>query len=213
MLAGVGRRFGRYARPVSVPNPGHPDSMRWTTYGERTVYDNPWVRLVLADVQPPGGGERFEHHVVRLFSVSVAVVLDDADRVLMLWRHRFVADQWGWELPGGIVDDGENGAATAARETEEETGWRPGSMTHLVTFQPMMGMVDASHELYLAHGAEYIGEPAESEEAGQVAWIPLDEVPGLLARGELLGSGTLVGLLYVLAMGSPRAQALLDRVG
>jgi 8-oxo-dGTP pyrophosphatase MutT (NUDIX family) len=195
------------AAVVTVPDPGQPDSMRWLTYGERTIYDNPWVRVSLADVQPPGGAERFEHHVVRLFPVAVSVVLDDEDRVLMLWRHRFVSDQWGWELPGGIVDEGEEGAKTAARETEEETGWRPGAMTHLVTFQPMMGMVDAPHEIYFARGAEYVGEPAASEEAGQVAWIPLDEVPRLLARGQLLGSGTLVGLLYVLSADSNRLKS------
>ncbi len=185
---------------MSVPNPGHPDSMRWETHGERTLYDSPWVRLTLVDVQPPGGGKRFEHHVVRLFPVAVAVVLDDEDRVLMMWRHRFVGDAWGWELPGGIVEAGEPGATTAMRETEEETGWRPRDARHLVTFQPMMGMVDSPHEIYLSHGADFTGEPAVSEEAAQVAWIPLREVPELLSRGELLGSGTLVGLLHVLAL-------------
>lgn len=189
---------------MSVPDPGQPESMRWVTHSERIIYDNPWVRLTLIDVQPPGGAGRFEHHVVRLFPVAVPVVLDDEDRILMLWRHRFVSNQWGWELPGGIIDEGEDGAKTAARETEEETGWRPGPMTHLVTFQPMMGMIDAPHEIYMARGAEYVGPPAASEEAGEVAWIPLAEVPGLLARGQLLGSGTLVGLLHVLAFGTKR---------
>ena len=57
--------------------------MAWKVYGERTLYDNPWVRLVKVDVEPPGG-HRFEHHVVRLQRVAVAVVLDERDRVLML---------------------------------------------------------------------------------------------------------------------------------
>jgi hypothetical protein len=109
------------------------ESMRWRVFGERTLYDNPWVRLVKVDVQPPHG-ERFEHHVVRLQRVAIAAVIDDyADRVLMLWRHRFVTDEWGWELPGGIVDGDEQGATAAAREVEEETGWRPGPMTHLLS--------------------------------------------------------------------------------
>jgi 8-oxo-dGTP pyrophosphatase MutT (NUDIX family) len=159
--------------------------------------------LTLVDIEPPDG-HRFEHHVVRLQRVSIAVVLNELDQVLMLWRHRFVDDSWGWELPGGIVDDGEDGAAAAAREAEEETGWRPGPLTHLLTFQPMIGMVDTPHEIHAGRGATYIGEPTDREESGRVAWIPLSEIYDLITKGEVLGAGSLVGLLHILA---GRAQA------
>ncbi|GAA4656298.1 NUDIX hydrolase [Streptomyces chumphonensis] len=170
----------------------------WQIYGERNIYDNRWVKLDLVDVEPPGV-KRFEHHVVRLQHVSIAAVLDDQDRVLMLWRYRFVPRQWGWELPGGIVDAGEDAHATALREVEEETGWRPEVLDHLVTYQPMVGMVDSPHEVFVGRGAQHVGDPTDIEEAGRVAWIPLDDVPGLMARGELMGSGTLVALLHLLA--------------
>jgi hypothetical protein len=48
--------------------------MTWRVHGERTIYNNRWVRLVLVDVEPPDG-RRFEHHVVRLQRVVAAVVL------------------------------------------------------------------------------------------------------------------------------------------
>jgi 8-oxo-dGTP pyrophosphatase MutT (NUDIX family) len=44
----------------------------------------------------------------------------------MLWRYRFAIDRWGYELLGGLVEDGEEAAATAAREAAEEPGWGPG---------------------------------------------------------------------------------------
>lgn len=170
----------------------------WRVHGERTIYDNRWVRLDLVDVEPPGVN-RFEHHVVRLQHVSIAAILDEQDRVLLLWRYRFVPGQWGWELPGGIVDEGEDACATALREVEEETGWRPDSLEHIVTYQPMIGMVDSPHEIFVGRGAEHIGDPTDAEEAGRVAWVPLAEIPELMARGELMGSGTLVALLHILA--------------
>jgi 8-oxo-dGDP phosphatase len=104
---------------------------------------------------------------MRMQRVAIAAVLDDADRVLMLWRHRFVTDEWGWELPAGIVDGDKDGAATAAREVKEETGWRPGQMTHLLSFQPMIGMVDTPHELYVSHSAERVGAPTDLEKFGR----------------------------------------------
>jgi len=137
--------------------------------------------------------------VVRLFRVAIAVVLNDNDEVLMLWRHRFVADAWGWELPGGIIDASEDGATCAAREVEEETGWRPGPMSHLVTYQPMIGMVDSPHQLYIGQGASFAGQPTDREEAGRVEWIPMASILGMISRNEIIGSGSLVGLLHVLA--------------
>lgn len=172
----------------------------WQIHGERLIYDNKWVRLALVDVEPPGG-KRFEHHVVRLSHVAVAAIIDDQDRVLMMWRYRFVPHRFGWELPGGIVESGENAADAAAREVEEETGWKPtGTLRHILTFQPMVGMVDSPHELYIAHGAEKLAEARlDAEETARISWIPLADISGMIERDELLGAGTLVALLHTLA--------------
>lgn len=181
-----------------MSEPDRPDEMRTKVYGERTVYDNPWVRLTLVDIEPPDG-HRFEHHVVRLQTVVLTVVLDDEDRVLMLWRHRFATDEWGWELPGGILEGGESAAECAVREVVEETGWRPDSVEYLLSFQPMPGMVDTPHKIYLSRSVRKVGEPTDREELARVDWVPLASIVDLAVKGELLGSGTLVGLLYVLS--------------
>jgi 8-oxo-dGTP pyrophosphatase MutT (NUDIX family) len=177
------------------------DVPRWKVFGERMVYDNPWVRLVQVDVEPPDGN-RFWHHVIRLQTVSAAVVLDDHERVLLLLRHRFATDQTGWELPGGIVGPGETPAECAVRETEEETGWRPSGPPRLISrFQPMPGMVDTPHEVYLVRGAQHMGDPTDLEEAGRVDWVPLQQIPKMISEGSILGSGSIIGLLGVLAPG------------
>jgi 8-oxo-dGTP pyrophosphatase MutT (NUDIX family) len=171
----------------------------WKTYGERSIYDSPWVRLGLADVEAPNG-KRWEYHVVHLTRIAIALVVNQRDEALMLWRYRFPTQQWGYELLGGMVDDGEDAAVTAAREAAEESGWEPiGDGEHLVSFEPLPGQVTAGIEVYLWRGAEYIGEPTETEEVGRVEWVPLSRVPELAQRQELLGSGTLVAVLYYLA--------------
>jgi 8-oxo-dGTP pyrophosphatase MutT (NUDIX family) len=182
------------------------DPAPWRIYGERTVYDNPWVRLTLVDVEPPGA-KRFEHHVVHLQRVAITAVVDDQDRVLMLRRYRFVPGRWGWELPGGIVEEDEDAEAAAAREVEEETGWRAGRLTHIASFEPMIGMVDSPHEVFVAAGATYVGEPTDVEESGRVEWVPLSQIPAMIRGGELAGSGTLVALLHVLAFGKPAVSS------
>jgi 8-oxo-dGDP phosphatase len=183
-----------------MKDPAH-GAPRTEVHGERSIYDNPWVRLVQVEIEPPDG-RRFWHHVVRLQTVVMAAVFDDHDRVLMIWRHRFVPDAFGWELPGGIAEPGEAAAATAARETVEETGWRPiGTLRHLLGFQPMPGMVDTPHEIYTGVGAEQVCEPTDAEEAGVVEWVPMSKVPDLIRNGQVAGAGSLVALLHVLALG------------
>jgi 8-oxo-dGTP pyrophosphatase MutT (NUDIX family) len=156
------------------------------------------MRLSIASVELPDGAT-FEQHVLRIPKAAMMVVLDDQDRVLMMWRYRFIIDRWVWELPGGYVDPDEDPAVTAAREVEEETGWRPLNVEPLAALQPIVGSADAENLLYVARGAEYIGEPDDINEAERVAWIQLDSVRDRIAKGEIVGATSQVGLLHVLA--------------
>ena len=97
------------------------------------------------------------------------------------------------------MDAGEDAAGTAAREAEEESGWRPvGEPEHLMGFEPLPGQVTAPVDVFLWRRAERIGQPTDTEETGRVEWV---RCPGaeLAQRRELLGSGKLVASLYYLA--------------
>jgi hypothetical protein len=63
--------------------------------------------------------------------------------------------------------------------------------------QPLIGNADYPQDLYLAHGAELVGEP-EVDETAEVRWVLLDETPGMIARGEILGAITIIGVQHVL---------------
>lgn len=173
----------------------------WKTFRERLVYDNQWVRLSLVEVEAPNG-KRWEHHVVHLSPVAIALLVNDRDEVLMLHRYRFAVDQWGYELLGGLVEDGEEPADTAQREAEEESGWRPlGEPTHLASFEPMPGMVTAHTDVFMWRGAEHVGEPTDTEEAGRLEWVSLDRLREMVKSHELLGAGTVVAVQsYLLSL-------------
>lgn len=173
---------------------------RWRTFGERAIYESPWMWLGQVDVELPDG-ERFWHHIVRLHRAAMMVLIDDEDRVLMMWRHRFLPDRWGWEIPGGMVDEGEGPAEAAQRELTEETGYRAGQVEPLITFQPMVGQVDSEHHVFVGREPERIGDPTDTGEVAQIEWVPLKSVPEMIAVGEIWNSGSLVALMRLLMRG------------
>jgi 8-oxo-dGTP pyrophosphatase MutT (NUDIX family) len=130
--------------------------MRWTVHAEKQLYTDPWLDIRIADVELPDG-RHLEHRLVRTGPGAGAIVLDDQRRVLLLWRHRFITDSWGWEIPGGKAEPGEDPAVAAAREVEEETGWRPGPLRPLLRIEPSPGISDSVHHVYRADAAVRIG--------------------------------------------------------
>jgi 8-oxo-dGTP pyrophosphatase MutT (NUDIX family) len=103
-----------------------------------------------------------------------AVAVDDRGRALLIWRHRFITGLWGWEMPMGRIDPREAPAQAAAREVEEETGWRPGPLRQLARVQPSSGIMDAAHYLFIADGATRTGAAADGFESMRIAWVPPD---------------------------------------
>lgn len=77
--------------------------MRWIVHSDKPLYSDPWLEIRLADVELPDG-RHLEHRVIRTPPGAGAVVTDQHRRVLLLWRHRFITDTWGWEIPVGRTE-------------------------------------------------------------------------------------------------------------
>ncbi|MYW06016.1 NUDIX hydrolase [Streptomyces sp. SID3343] len=172
--------------------------MQWITHSETDVYTNPWFTIRLADVELPDG-RHLDHYLIRQRPVALATIVDEQDRVLLLWRHRFITDTWGWELAAGVVEieAGESVEDAAAREMLEETGWRPGPLRHLLSIEPSNGLSDAVHHVYWSDSGEHVGEPEDAFESDRIEWVSLKEVPDMIARGEIRSSNAVSALLVL----------------
>jgi 8-oxo-dGDP phosphatase len=173
---------------------------KWTIYGSRRIYTSPWVELDLVDVEPKGH-TRYEHHLVKFAPVAAVVLLNAESEVLLMWRHRFATDTWSWEIPRGIVESGESVKCAAVREVLEETGYaiEADSLEELAYNQPIGGMCNAEHHVFLARDAVKVADPVDDHEADLIEWRPLSEVQRLIDERQIVAGVAVTGLLQLLA--------------
>src|SRR4030095_10369034 len=102
------------------------------------------------------------------------VVFDPrTDSVLLLWRHRFITDRWGYEVPAGRIEPGESPEQAAVRETVEETGWLPRLPRLLLICHPSPGLIDQIFYIFVAEPDRKVGDPVDVDEAERVEWVPI----------------------------------------
>lgn len=146
-------------------------------------------------------------YVGRARGIKAAVILaiDDEDHVILVDQYRVPLGRRCVELPAGLVGDQEAGEETvdaAARELEEETGYRPGRMEVIGEFFSSPGMVSESFTLLRAHDLEKVGEGGgvESEDI-TVHRVPVSEIGAAVKRWRAEGFAIDVKMLTLLGPG------------
>ena len=145
-------------------------------------------------------------YVARANGIGAAVILAvDDGHVLLVDQYRVPLGCRCLELPAGLVGDeseGEAAEVAAARELEEETGYRPARIEELGRFHSSPGMVSESFTLMRATGLTRVGEgggvPGEDI---TVHRVPLREVAAYVAQKRQEGFAMDVKLLLLLGAG------------
>lgn len=117
--------------------------------------------------------------------VNVVAVAEDGDCV-MIRQFRFGVGYTTLEVPGGMVDPGEDPLAAARRELEEETGYGGGTWQYLGAVEPNPAFHDHLCHHYLARGVRSIGaQRLSGGEAIRVESMPVEDVVAAVQSGEI----------------------------
>ena len=133
---------------------------------------------------------------------AVIVAIDDEGCLILVEQYRIPIGRRTLELPAGLVGDEDAGEAladAAARELEEETGYRPARVEELGLFYSSPGMTSESFTIVRATGLTKVGEGGGTgEEDIVVHRVPLAEVPTYVRRAREAGLGIDAKTLLVL---------------
>ena len=144
-------------------------------------------------------------YVARRGGIEAAVILaiDTQDRVVLVEQYRVPLGRRSLELPAGLVGDdheGEPVAQAAARELEEETGYRAGRMEELGFFHASPGMVTEGFTLVRAHDIVKVGDGGGAgDEDITVHLVPRTEIAAFVAARRAAGVAVDVKMLLLLA--------------
>lgn len=146
----------------------------------------------------PDGEEQtwdYVHHKKGGGACSVPVLPDG--RILLIRQFRPAVDRVTLELPAGAKDSrGEDPMKTAARELEEETGYRPSAMTKLAHILTAVAWCNESTDIYLAEGLEKVsGQHLDEAEEIEICAFPLEELCRRIYAGEIQDAKTVAGIM------------------
>src|SRR4051794_17294762 len=96
----------------------------------RVIYRGRKIDLALQTVMLADGSSATREVIVHRGAVAL-VPMVDANHVCLVENHRYAVGKTLLEVPAGTIDPGEAPEQTAARELEEETGYRAGRIVGL----------------------------------------------------------------------------------
>ena len=168
----------------------------------RSVYRGRVLELSIDQVVLPNGREMAVELVHHRGAAAVVPLVDGPGgepQVLLVRQYRYPAGGWLLEVPAGTLDGGEEPAACARREVEEETGFRPGAIEPLGWIWSSPGFCDEKIWLFLARGLEPTAQRLDDDEVLAVERLGLGEAVAQAARGEIHDAKSVAALLRAAA--------------
>ncbi len=158
-----------------------------------SIYRGHVIDLRLEGMDMPDG-RTMDFEIVRHAPATAILAIDDQRRVIMIFQFRHALGKQIWEVPAGIVEEGEEPLHCAQRELREETGFTASEWQSLGTMYTAAGFCDEVIHLFLARGLRSGVQSLDENEYLQPHAVALEKVEEMVAAGEIDDCKTIVSL-------------------
>jgi 8-oxo-dGTP pyrophosphatase MutT (NUDIX family) len=151
----------------------------------RTTRVSPWMAIIEREVEfSPGAPVELYHAVAQQDYIAI-VAMTPEGRIPIVRQYRPALERFTWELPAGLVDEGEDAAQACARELMEETGYAASAVHALGSYAPCTARLsNRVHSFFVETGARAGGGPTE---AGiELKLVTPAELAALIHAGEFV---------------------------
>ena len=161
----------------------------------KLVFSGNLVKLHRDRVRLPDGSEAVREYLRHPGAVAILALLEDG-QVVLERQFRYPHGRVFVELPAGKRDPGEDPAACARRELQEETGYVAKEWRRLGVIHNAIAYSDEGIELWLAHGLVPGEAKLEAGEFLEAFTLPLAEAQEMVRDGRITDAKTVAGLLW-----------------
>jgi 8-oxo-dGTP pyrophosphatase MutT (NUDIX family) len=162
------------------------DDLTWRIKGRSPGSDYRIFKTAFVDAEHPGTGKAKKFSLIECVDWVNVIALTPADEVVLIRQYRAGSATVCLEIPGGMVDEGEDALTAAKRELEEETGYTAKTWRALGATLPNPAIQGNRLHSFLALDAERTTQQRfDSSEVIELALAPLAEVRAMLRDGRI----------------------------
>ena len=166
----------------------------------RNIYTGKVVTLNVDTVKLPNG-VTIDLETIRHPGAAAVVPMKDDGTVVLIRQFRHAAGGFIYEIPAGKLSPGEDPLHCAARELEEEVGYRAASFELLSSIFTAPGFADEVIHVYKATGLIQGRQQLDHDEVLEIVEMPLTAAMERIVDGTIRDGKTIVGLQAVYIRG------------